>query len=471
MSIAQYLWTVARDLRKQVYPGTEAGAPRDTLENSIRILTVLANALEAKAPEYPSHPSSLSPSGLVDTDRLRGPAENAAAYRDTGAALAAAAQAIASGAPSLGIAETRAIVSWEKTLLDNAIARMNAVEKAPREETEGSGLGIDPRALETYLRRRTECADLKVTDVKMILGGRSRQTALFSQRGAAGLPERLVIQRALPGLTAGPAFVGESGQFRLLEKMHAAGLKVPRPFFVEADNAALGAPFLILEQKPGRTVEPDYWTPIRSQQIVIDLARQMALLHAQPIEELAALLPHSRERYDREGWLAELDSLADEWQKLAHWPSVTVSAAIAWMRDNIDCLEDRRTLVHNDMVFHNILQENGRITAILDWEQTSIGHPGEDLGYCFPVVSASVDWNAFLGAYFAAGGPPVSQRQIDYFGLRGGLRLMNMVLKGGRDSFEAGRADNVLMASAGAYFSQHLLHRIAVVLEAVLSHG
>ena len=73
-----------------------------------------------------------------------------------------------------------------------------------------------------------------------------------------------------------------------------------------------------------------------------------------------------------------------------------------------------------------------------------------------------------MAAYRSAGGLDIPQRQIDYFALRGGLRLMNLVLKGGRDTFEKGLSNDILVASAGAHFTQRLMHRIAVVLQSVL---
>ena len=45
---------------------------------------------------------------------------------------------------------------------------------------------------------------------------------------------------------------------------------------------------------------------------------------------------------------------------------------------------------------------------------------------------------------------------------------MILVLLGGRNGFEEGQGQDVLLASAGAFFSQRLLHRFAQVLEAVL---
>ncbi len=248
-------------------------------------------------------------------------------------------------------------------------------------------------------------------------------------------------------------------------------MRVPAPVLVETDPAWLDAPFMLVEHAPGTTAQPEYWLPVADRNVVLDLARQMAILHKQPVGEVGQGLRPSRSSFDIESWKTELEEMASEWHALARWPSITMSAAISWLRANVDCLDDRRSIVHNDMIFHNVLAENGNITAVLDWEQAAIGHPGEDLGYCYPVVIAATDWESFMDAYRTAGGLDIPQRQIDYFALRAGLRLMNLVLKGGRDTFEQGLSDDILVASAGAHFTQRLMHRIALVLRSVLERS
>ncbi|AMK19886.1 aminoglycoside phosphotransferase [Sphingobium sp. MI1205] len=309
---------------------------------------------------------------------------------------------------------------------------------------------------------------MEVTAFRLIVGGRSRQTALFSIAGGADLPRDMVIQRGIPGRASSDAFLSEALQHQLLEKLAGAGMRVPRPVLVENDPVWLDAAFLLVEQVAGSTVQPDYWLPAKSEQVVLGLAREMAVLHAQPVDTVGAGLRQARERHDVEGWRAELELLAEQWTSRAHWQSVTMSAVISWLRENVDCMDDRRAIVHNDMVFHNILAQDDQITAVLDWEQCAIGHPGEDLGYCYPVVIAVTDWSKFMDAYRAAGGADVPQRQIDFFALRAGLRLMNLVISGGRDSFEGGLNDDILVASAGAHFTQRLLHRIAFMLNSIL---
>lgn len=468
MTMAKYLWSAAEALRLQVRPAIGESTAQSALDNALRVLTAVANALEPTGP-MPT-PAAYALTEAADTDRLGGPAENAAVHRDNGAAIAAQARLIAQ-AGTCDTPASRSAVAWEKSLLDAAVARYDSIERAQPTPHQTDGSQITPEAIVAYLRTRADSPDADVTAFKLVTGGRSRQTAVFSVENGGDLPSHMVIQRGIPGQVVAPGFISETAQFDLLTTLHAAGMRVPRPVLVETDPARLGAAFLIVERAPGTPALTDYWGNITSTGVALDLAREMAKLHALPVTELGFDLPQSRDDYSVEGWRAELDRLAAEWNTLAHWPSITMSAVIAWMRANVDALDDRRALVHNDMVFHNILANDDAISAVLDWEQTNIGHPGEDLGYCFPYVSAMIDWDQFIATYRDAGGPDLPQRQIDYFALRGGLRLMTLVLRGGRDSFEHGLSNDVLVASAGAHFTQRLLHRIAGVLDKILARS
>lgn len=457
MTHARYLWSAATALRTRVRPFVTQNTARDALDNSIRVLTTLANALEP-GPDAPE-------SSSVDIALLPGPPENMAALRNTGRAIAELAAQVGRDFASPQALEA---VRWEMGLLNEALARIDGVERAEPLE-DGKGINsIDPDRLQAYLRKLPGCEHVTISSFRLVVGGRSRQTALFSIAGPCDLPTDMVIQRGIPGQAASSAFLDEGRQYALLQQLHAAGMRVPRPVLVETDAQWLDAPFLLVEQVSGSPVQPDYWLPADSEAIVIDLARQMALLHAQPVDRVGHGLMEARPDSDGAGWREEVERLAAAWNDNAHWPSINVSGAIAWLRANAECVDDRRAIVHNDMVFHNILAQDQKITAILDWEQCAIGHPGEDLGYCYPVVIAVTDWGRFMDAYRAAGGADIPQRQIDFFALRAGLRLMSLVLAGGRDSFEGGLTDDVLVASAGAHFSQRLLHRIAIVFNSII---
>ena len=465
MTNARHIWAVAEALQREVRPFVADSDARATLDNGIRVLTATANGLEPGPSAFMDSPS---PAQLVDTDRLGGPAENAAAYRTTGAVITDMAGCLDRGDQ---LAAFRDAIAGERSLLEAAVARMDEVERAPPKQTGVDKDSIDPKRLEAYLRQRTGCEGLRVDSFKLVVGGRSRQTALLGLTDMGDLPARLVIQRGIPNLATNDSFLDELTQFNLLDLLHKAGMRVPAPVLVETDPAWLDAPFMLVEHAPGTTAQPEYWLPVADRNVVLDLARQMAILHKQPVEKVGQGLRPSRSSFDTESWKAELEEMASEWHALARWPSITMSAAISWLRANVDCMDDRRSIVHNDMIFHNVLAEDGNITAVLDWEQAAIGHPGEDLGYCYPVVIAATDWESFMDAYRSAGGLDIPQRQIDYFALRAGLRLMNLVLKGGRDTFEKGLSDDILVASAGAHFTQRLMHRIALVLRSVLERS
>ena len=465
MTNARHIWAVAEALQREVRPFVTDSDARATLDNGIRVLTATANGLEPGPSAFMDSPS---PVQLADTDRLGGPAENAAAYRTTGAVITDVAGCLDRGDQ---LTAFRDAIAGERGLLESAVARMDDVERAPPRQMGADKDSIDPKRLEAYLRQRTGREGLRVDSFKLVVGGRSRQTALLGLTDMGDLPARLVIQRGIPNLATNDSFLDELTQFNLLDLLHKAGMRVPAPVMVETDPAWLDAPFMLVEHAPGTTAQPEYWLPVADRNVVLDLARQMAILHKQPVEEVGQGLRPSRSSFDTESWQAELAEMASEWHALARWPSITMSAAISWLRANVDCLDDRRSIVHNDMIFHNVLAENGNITAVLDWEQAAIGHPGEDLGYCYPVVIAATDWESFMDAYRAAGGLDIPQRQIDYFALRAGLRLMNLVLKGGRDTFEKGLSDDILVASAGAHFTQRLMHRIALVLHCVLKRS
>jgi aminoglycoside phosphotransferase (APT) family kinase protein len=76
---------------------------------------------------------------------------------------------------------------------------------------------------------------------------------------------------------------------------------------------------------------------------------------------------------------------------------------LAWLRANIP---DRRTasIVHGDVGLHNALADDGRLTAVLDWERAHLGDPVEDLAYLRPSIEPIFPWEEFIDRYVAQGG-------------------------------------------------------------------
>lgn len=454
---ARYLTAVASALRLHVRQQLD-GKPANVLDECVSTLSALANALgTGAAPDEDAIAAWLA----------AGPVESPGVHRDIAADHGRHVDAIGAGAAIDGPA-IRAALEIERTRGQLAMERMLHLMALPPAKADDSRASIDPLRVEAYLREASGFPNLIVSDFRPILGGRSRQTAIFRVSNAADLPTDLVVQRQTPGMDN--MFGGTAMEFEVLKSLHMAGMRVPRVLYMSSDPAILGACFMIMERAPGAPVQADFWGLPSSADHVEEMARQMAILHAQPTIELAHILPRPRATSGREGWLAEAEALSSRLLRDAHGPSVTVAAALAWLRDHVDGIGATETIVHNDFMFHNVLAQDGRITAVLDWEQVALGHPAEDLGYVYPVVALLSGWDRFIAAYQAGGGMAVSRQEVDFFALRAILRLMVLVFDG-RMAFESGGTDEVVIAGAGAGFIQRLHQRLSDVLADILARG
>lgn len=294
-------------------------------------------------------------------------------------------------------------------------------------------------------------------------GGRSRQTMLATIAREQGEQLDLVIQRDNP--VAGK-HQSATDEFPLLGLLHRQGLPVPEPLGVETDPQWLGAPFLIVRKVAGQPAGLDYFRPPQAPGLARDLAVTLARLHAIKGYEQLGLRSTLGEPASLT-WAEDLGGLSEKWSALRNWPSISASAALAWMTAHVDLIEDASAIVHGDPTFHNILCHGEHVSALLDWELAHVGHPAEDLGYCRGAISAIMPWEDFISAYEAAGGGRFSQTTLDYFSLRASLNIIVLIQKI-RATFQAGLSDNIGFADLGASFIPRLMHRLSLVIDTVL---
>ena len=103
----------------------------------------------------------------------------------------------------------------------------------------------DPRAaLEAFLTA-TLGRPARVTALRQLTGGASRDTWSLDVEAADGERLALVLRRDLGGLIA-PDALSRADEFRLLQLAHAAGVLVPQPRWESADPSVLGAPFFLV---------------------------------------------------------------------------------------------------------------------------------------------------------------------------------------------------------------------------------
>ncbi|WP_185995897.1 phosphotransferase family protein [Nocardioides campestrisoli] len=210
----------------------------------------------------------------------------------------------------------------------------------------------------------------RVTGLRRVSGGASRQTWALTVRSADGEEQGLVLRRDPPTEPRPEEMAREAIALRAARR-HG----VPGPDLVDAgtDTDVLGAPYLLMTFVPGETIarkilRDDRYAVARSR-LAVDLGRAAAAIHQVPAEEVAGLPAHDvleelRARYASTGVLRPVVELAFRWLE-AHRPPPTLEPV----------------LVHGDYRLGNVIVDERGLAAVLDWELVHVGDPMEDLGY------------------------------------------------------------------------------------------
>ena len=278
-----------------------------------------------------------------------------------------------------------------------------------------------------------ECGpDSRVANLAAMEDGHAGLTFGFDVVDVAGQPLDSYVLKLTP---AGVTRRGNTDLYRqapLLRALKAAGMPVPAVPWASQGDDALGTPFIIMERLPGRVFlvwEPHSSFPrgaIRLRRVWLQAAQLLARTHqvnwqtslpnwekprslSGELNFWAPLLRHAQESQ----WLAagtELRALLD-----AHLP---------------DC--DPVGVVHGDFQPGNILYANGEAEGLIDWELSSIGSQGLDLGWLL-MMSDSQAWHLgwqpvapisreeLIRAYGAAGGPALNH--TDWYQALANFRL------------------------------------------------
>jgi aminoglycoside phosphotransferase (APT) family kinase protein len=169
-------------------------------------------------------------------------------------------------------------------------------------------------------------------------------------------------------------------EFACLKAAHAAGVLVAEPIASCADEHVIGRPFLLQAHVPGsaqgRRIVRDPNLDSYAAPLVHEVGRQMALLHRlkPPHNDLDFLVPADADPARQA--VRQLRHVLDECSQ----PRPALEYILVWLDHNAPAASTVG-LVHGDLRTGNIMVEEGRLTAILDWEFCHWGDPREDLGW------------------------------------------------------------------------------------------
>jgi aminoglycoside phosphotransferase (APT) family kinase protein len=180
-------------------------------------------------------------------------------------------------------------------------------------------------------------------------------------------------------------------EFDVLSKLSVVYKPAPQPLIYSNDDAIIGSEFYLMERRHGLIMRGDAPKKLIDS---IDLQREVIETFIENLVELHALdykkiglselgKPEGYAHRQVEGWTKRyFNAQTDE-----HFE---IEKSIEWLNTNIP-ESHGATLVHNDYKFDNVMLNPEiltEITAVLDWEMTTVGEPlmdfGTTLGYWMP---------------------------------------------------------------------------------------
>ncbi len=378
------------------------------------------------------------------------------------------AQELVRGRPLVGSDAERAtrVVAIERDYFrayDAAFKRESEQDKrsATAQDNAGSGLP-SATALGAYLGE-VFGRPMEVTKLATVALGFSKATYVVNLRSDGKPSDDLIIRMDRPFNYLGTTVVDE---FPILQVLHRNGVRVPKPFALEASGKVLGQPFLVVARAYGRNLGSHFNFPPADLAMCAKFAQHLARIHAVPVREFGATLRGSG-LSEAQQLDAAIDKYYKDWTAL-NTVSPIIETAFQWLKQHANGIHAERCFVHGDYSLSNVLiDEQGEVAAILDWEFAGLGHAASDLGWFYFMAKALGGWEHFLQDYQAAGGILPERKQLEFYVLWGTLRLavMNYQLDVG---FESGRSSDLKHAFAAAVFMRDITLRVADLLRDLL---
>jgi aminoglycoside phosphotransferase (APT) family kinase protein len=319
--------------------------------------------------------------------------------------------------------------------------------------------------LESYLREHYDNKALEVVDFRYVVGGRTKQTVFLDVSGDKHFSKTVVLRMdGAVNLSGGKSVTYE---YPLQQKLADLGMKVPRPILLEQDERILGQPFMIVQLMPGK-MAGSFFLPPAIDSVLASHAAELAMLHNAPAD-LFSDVPDINTAPVKADLLRELDELENVIATSDCPSSFILDAAFAWLRKNVDlAFLGAPCLAHRDAVFHNVLMEDNKVSAVLDWELARISYAAEDLGYIRSAITQVMPWQDYITHYAAAGGPEVDPRQIDFYAVLSVLRNCSMA-SNVRHLIATGATNDIELTTVSLYDFYRMRYQVWQHLERAVS--
>jgi aminoglycoside phosphotransferase (APT) family kinase protein len=283
---------------------------------------------------------------------------------------------------------------------------------------------------------------IEILDFSPIPGGFSRETFSFDAViHISGDQERhpLILRKDPPEAVA-LLQTSRAIEHDLIEavRLHT-GVPVTESLGHEMDRSVLGEAAMILRRAHGNSSTSDLFHdgPDTHQvdNVVRHLCESLVELHQTDISKLN---PHGElddprdVGIDASSWDRYMDTTFENY--LDQYPRINRDPMLCVLLDAFLTLRRNKprplplSLVHGDFNPANFLYADGKVTALIDWENARVGDPREDLGWMMmmmddlsntKIMSHPVDEGGFLAYYNKLTGHEITEQELGYFILFG----------------------------------------------------
>jgi aminoglycoside phosphotransferase (APT) family kinase protein len=286
--------------------------------------------------------------------------------------------------------------------------------------------------------------------------GYSWETYLVSVRRGNGTTERFAVKRE-----PNAGLLGSYDVEREADLLRAArvdiGCPVPAVIAVQPRAEAMRG-YYVMEMVAGvvpmpwdvSKVVPDEATRRR---LGLELATIMAKLHSKDVRELkiGRMTPPVDARFTGRD---EILKWREIYLGCAAMRIPIIDLAFAWLEHSADAVSGRVALVHNDLRVGNVVVNEGRVAAVLDWETADFLDPSADLAkFNLPtfrgrsdLASGLVAWEEFLSVYEAGCGWRPEPRSLNFWTVLELVKAAVGALRGVH-YFESGQTDDIRYAN------------------------
>ena len=238
------------------------------------------------------------------------------------------------------------------------------------------GEELDLARLRDYLRGRLAGAEEGIS-LEQFPGGHSNLTYLLKAGGA-----EYVLRRPPLGPVA-PRAHDMAREYRILDALSPHFPPAPRVYLVCQDPDVIGAAFFIMERRRGvvmRREVPSVYSGMA------DLPRRVSKGFTDCLAQLHSIdiFRHGLDALGRpEGFLErQVRGWTGRWKQAKTEDLPEMERLRDWLLGRLP-RSQTATVVHNDYKLDNMMldaADPGRVTAVLDWEMTSVGDPLIDVG-------------------------------------------------------------------------------------------